>query len=157
CFRRPGSPSPSRSTRGGRYARSPSPRTRRPGKPRSGSAWRAELHSDARVIRAHGDLAGGDAERLMPDLQRVLAGRRAGQLERSGLAGERIERVIRDHHPGAHPRMEIAVDANDLRFGKRDGNRPPARLRTVEDRVVLARAVQVVEQAVAVEKLHRSS
>ena len=63
--------------------------------------------------------------------------------------------MLGDHHPGPHPGVEIAVDPDDLRLLEGDGNGPSLGLGPVEGRVLRADAVQVVEQPIAVEELHR--
>jgi hypothetical protein len=47
--------------------------------------------------------------------------------------------------------MQVAIDADNLGALEDDGDGPTLGLRPVEHRVVLADAVEIVEQAVAVE------
>src|SRR5262245_11119874 len=64
--------------------------------------------------------------------------------------------MLSDHHPGPHPRVEVAVHPDDFRFREHDGNRAPARLCPVEGGIPRAGAMQVVQQAVGVQEFHRT-
>ena len=87
-------------------------------------------------------------------LRVYLPGRELAERELAAGAGDGVEGVLGDHDPRAHPRMEVAVDPDDLGLGEGDRNGPPLRLRPVEDGIALAVAVDVVEQAIAVQELH---
>src|SRR6267142_1597726 len=51
------------------------------------------------AVGAHVYLAARGTERLLPDLQHVLAGRDVGQHELAGLVAECVERMVRDDDP----------------------------------------------------------
>ena len=107
------------------------------------------------------------ALRANPDHLRSLIGKARAQiaLTRDGRGDAKaargvrhcVVRVLGHHDPALHPRMQVAGDRHELGLGERDRNRSPARLRAVELRVVLAQAVQVMEQTVAVEEIDRAA
>src|SRR5438093_10257171 len=104
-----------------------------------------------RVLVADHDVLRDRAEPFLPDFQGVASGREPPQLELSGAVGERIERMLGDHDPAAHPGMQIARHADDLRVRERDRDRAPFRLRAVEGRIGGRRGGQVVQQTDAVQ------
>src|SRR5437667_10713692 len=86
------------------------------------SGFLAYLDDDAGDgLVVDGDVAGDRPQGLVPDLERVLAGRHVVESELAVGAGEGEERVPGDHHPGPHPGVEIAVDPDDLRLLAGDG------------------------------------
>src|SRR6266567_6466565 len=115
---------------------------------------RFHLDGDPRsLLIADGDVRRRHPQAFVPDLQLVLAGRKIVEGEHSIRAGDRVEGMRRNDHPPGHPRVEVAVDAHDLRLVKSDWNGPALRLRSVERSVELGRGMNVVKEAVAVEKV----
>src|SRR5690349_16154668 len=65
--------------------------------------------------------------------------------------------MLRNDYPAAHPGMKIAIDPQDLGLFERKRNASRMRLRSIERRIFLAGAPDVVQQTVAVEKFYRSA
>src|SRR5215472_6539022 len=110
-----------------------------------------------RILIADHDIPGDGAEAFLPDLQRVAPGGKATELELAGTVGERVEGMLGDDDPAAHPRVQVARDADDLGVRERDRDRSSLRLRAVEGRIRRRHRVQVVQEAVAVQEVDLSA
>src|SRR6478735_4773436 len=108
----------------------PSPRIRprgsRPEKSPSFPEASTAFHLDGDLcglLVVDGDRGLYGAKALLPDLQLVLARRQIVEGKGPVRTGDRIEGVRCHDHPRSHPRMQVAVDAHDLRLGEGDRDR----------------------------------
>src|SRR4030095_624475 len=103
--------------------------------------YRASFFSDNQIL-CH------DAQSFLPDLERVLSCRHIFQRELALFVGYGIERVLGNHHPAAHPGMEITIHSEDLRSFEGERNTPRMRLCAIEWRIFLFEAAAVGEKTV---------
>src|SRR5262245_14353438 len=110
-----------------------------------------------RPLCAHVDLRLTRAEPLVPHPDDVIAGRDVPQRHPAVRPAHAEVRVIDHSEPSLHPGMQVAADA-DHHLGMVDRDRPLgalARERDVPAARLLGRAVDVVQQGVAVAELDR--
>src|SRR6266511_2330584 len=124
---------------------------------RSGALRSGRLHLDGdprRLLVADREVRRDGTQAFVPDLQLVLARRQIVERELSIRTGDGVEGVRRHDNPRAHPGVELAVDVHDLRLVEGDRDRPALRLRAIEGSIKFWRGMDVVEQAIAIQKVH---
>src|SRR5438477_344825 len=66
--------------------------------------------------------------------------------------------MLRHHHPGPHPGVKVAVDANDLGPSEGNGNRPALGLNPVKDKIATpTNTIKIIKKPITIQKLHHSS